>query len=594
MTKIKLLVVSSLVFMLCSVLSAQNYFLWSTDDTDTKNDEAWNNSWVGQWNGATIDHGPAWTIPTETNIIHSGTTSIKFKFHYVIGGGALGAITSDPNNDGTPPDDAVEQNSPKNVRKFSTLSFWIKGSNQSDAQIEFGDTDGDASVRINLTNFVKVKTNWQHVYIATNQIDWWGCDRSKLKYIQFVVEDSNYNNWAIKVPSHINPGDFTFYIDDMIFGNKPVIPLNLAAIGISTNEISLSWITNGNNTSYTLFRRDSNNTDAMATKIGFSASQSSYVDTPVATNTSYYYWIKSYNILDQSAYSAVSCATSLSPSSLPTVPVMLSSIAMSTNTIYMSWQKSGFVTSYTLFRNTANSTNSGLVKYGFNAAATNYMNNNLVKGTTNYYWMKAYNKNGGTAYSTGKFAVTGPPGAPIILSVVSLNTNSIGIIWQKSSFVTAYTLFRNLNENTNAFSMTKFGFSASMTNYTDTGLMNGTTYYYWVKAYNLLGESGYSTGQSATTIKVEKKAVTGVKIYPNLLTGNIKTMRIVFETKESGNAKITICNEFGESIWSKSIPCDIGIQRVEWSRPSKIGNGIYIVYINFESSIQSSKFIIKK
>ena len=63
---------------------------------------------------------------------------------------------------------------------------------------------------------------------------------------------------------------------------------------------------------------------------------------------------------------------------------------------------------------------------------------------------------------------------------------------------TSYTLFSTIATGTNNATNIA-GFAVDNTNYSDTGLSNSTTYYYYVKSYNGIGESVYSAVDADTT-----------------------------------------------------------------------------------------------
>jgi hypothetical protein len=88
-----------------------------------------------------------------------------------------------------------------------------------------------------------------------------------------------------------------------------------------------------------------------------------------------------------------------------------------------------------------------------------------------------------------------PPSAPTGLSAASGNAQ-IALSWTASSGATSYSVYRGTAAG--AESTTAIASGLTATSYTNTGLTNGTTYYYKVKATNAAGTSGYSNEASAT------------------------------------------------------------------------------------------------
>ena len=103
-----------------------------------------------------------------------------------------------------------------------------------------------------------------------------------------------------------------------------------------------------------------------------------------------------------------------------------------------------------------------------------------------------------SAYSSEQVAIPVPPSTPTGLTAIAISSNQIDLSWNDVSNETSYTLFRNTVNITNSATNIA-GFSANNTNYNDTGLNQGTLYFYWVKAYNTSGESAFSSVASATT-----------------------------------------------------------------------------------------------
>ncbi|MBN1898282.1 MAG: hypothetical protein JW827_05865 [Spirochaetes bacterium] len=124
---------------------------------------------------------------------------------------------------------------------------------------------------------------------------------------------------------------------------------------------------------------------------------------------------------------------------------------------------------------------------------------------TNYWKVRAYS----TSVGFGPFSSTriikinttvpSPPATPGWINAQAISDCQIDLIWQNIDNETAFTLFRNaVNQSNTANRVT--GTSVNITNYSDTGLTPLTKYYYWIKAYNSAGHSGFSSVASNTTL----------------------------------------------------------------------------------------------
>jgi hypothetical protein len=89
-----------------------------------------------------------------------------------------------------------------------------------------------------------------------------------------------------------------------------------------------------------------------------------------------------------------------------------------------------------------------------------------------------------------------PPAAPTGLNATAGNAQ-ITLNWTGSASATSYTVKRS---TTNGAGYTNVATGVTATAYTDTGLTNGTTYYYVVSAVSGAGESAHSNQASATPV----------------------------------------------------------------------------------------------
>jgi len=106
------------------------------------------------------------------------------------------------------------------------------------------------------------------------------------------------------------------------------------------------------------------------------------------------------------------------------------------------------------------------------------------------------NQNGSSSfYGIGAAATTGGvPFAPTGLTATAGNAQ-VTLSWNSSTGATSYTVLRSTTGG-GAYNSVVTGLTA--TTYTDTGLTNGTTYYYVVQAVTAAGTSGNSNQVSAT------------------------------------------------------------------------------------------------
>ena len=157
----------------------------------------------------------------------------------------------------------------------------------------------------------------------------------------------------------------------------------------------------------------------------------------------------------------------------------------------LSWSASSGATSYNVKRST---TSGGPYTTIASPTTTSYTDTGVTNGTTYYYVVSAVNTAGESANSSQVSATPqAVPPAPTNL-VATAGNAQVGLSWSASSGATSYNVKR---ATTNGGPYTKIA-SPTTTSYTDTGVTNGTTYYYVVSAVNTAGESANSSQVSAT------------------------------------------------------------------------------------------------
>ena len=180
--------------------------------------------------------------------------------------------------------------------------------------------------------------------------------------------------------------------------------------------------------------------------------------------------------------------------SAPTAPTNLTATP-GTAQVALSWTASSGATSYSIYRGTSSGNEATTVATG--VTGTTYTNTGLTNGTMYYYRITATNSSGTSGYSNEASATPTAgvtiPAAPTGLSASPGNAQ-VSLSFTGSSGATSYNVYRG----TTSGGETSIKTGLTTTSYTDTGLTNGTLYYYKVAAVNSAGTSGYSNEASAT------------------------------------------------------------------------------------------------
>jgi fibronectin type 3 domain-containing protein len=248
--------------------------------------------------------------------------------------------------------------------------------------------------------------------------------------------------------------------------------------------VSLTWNASSGATSYNVAR--STTSGGPYTTVA-SPTTTTYADTGVTNGTTYYYVVSAENSAGTSANSAQASAT---PNAPPAAPTGLAATAGNAQ-VSLTWNASTGATSYDVGRST---TSGGPYTTVASPTTTTYTDTGVTNGTTYYYVVSAENSAGTSANSAQASATpNAPPAAPTGLAATAGNAQVV-LTWNASTGATSYNVGRS---TTSGGPYTTID-SPTTTSYTDTGVTNGTTYYYVVSAANSAGQSGNSAQVSAT------------------------------------------------------------------------------------------------
>ena len=180
--------------------------------------------------------------------------------------------------------------------------------------------------------------------------------------------------------------------------------------------------------------------------------------------------------------------------SAPLTPTGLAAAATNAQ-VNLTWNTSSGATGYYVKRSTSSASETQIAA----PSTTAYTDNAVTNGTKYYYLVSAVNSAGESANSA---EVSATPTAPITPPAVptglqaSAGSAQVNLTWNVSAGATSYHVKRS---TTAGSGYTQIG-APTTANFADSGLTNGTTYYYVVTAVNTAGESGNSNQASVTPI----------------------------------------------------------------------------------------------
>ncbi len=297
----------------------------------------------------------------------------------------------------------------------------------------------------------------------------------------------------------------------------PGMPTGMT-VSAGDHQVTLRWSAVAGASSYNVYRSTAQG--RQGTKVGASAAPS-FVDTTALNGTTYFYVVSGDNAAGEGPASAqtpgVTPAAALTPPAAPTGVAAMAGDGQAT----VSWSAVAGASAYQVYRATAAGTPGTPVG---TSSTTSFVDTTAANGSTYFYAVTALNAAGEGPASAPTPGVTPsvpvtPPAAPTGLNAVA-GDGLVTLSWAASPTATAYRIYRS----TTAGSPGSLIGSSATPGYSDAAVVNGTTYYYVVRAENAAGQGPASTQSAAAT---PQPALTR----PGAPTG---------VTVAAGNARVTV------------------------------------------------------
>ena len=258
-----------------------------------------------------------------------------------------------------------------------------------------------------------------------------------------------------------------------------------AAPSLSISRVNgkpkLSWKAVSGATKYWIYR----STDGKNFKYYDSTTKTGYTNSGAASGTKYYYKVKAVAVVNgKNVASSYSYAKSMVCT--PATPNV--SITSANGKPKLSWNAVSGATKYWIYR----STDGKNFKYYDSTTKTTYTNNSTTVGTRYYYKVKAVVVDNGTSYASAfssAKSMTVRAAAPTLKTSAPEGTPSLS--WNAVNGATKYWIYRSTDGKE-----FKYYDSTTKTAYTNKSVDAGKTYYYKVKAVNVVNGTSYASGFS--------------------------------------------------------------------------------------------------
>ncbi len=270
----------------------------------------------------------------------------------------------------------------------------------------------------------------------------------------------------------------------------PASPSYLTATAFSSSQVSLTWSDNSSNETGFKIERKLGSTGAYAQITQVAANSTSYSDGGLASNTTYYYRVRASNAGGDSAYSNE--APAKTQEAIPAAPSNLTATAISFSQVNLAWNdNSANEVGFSIERKVG-STGIYIPLPVVSANVINYADTGLTSNTTYYYRVRSYNAVGYSTYSN-EVSILTPVIPPSGLTATKVSATQINLTWTMDSAAaeTGFVVERKTGTSGTYVPIALVG--ANVTSYASMGLLQGTSYFYRVRAYY------YGFGDSANS-----------------------------------------------------------------------------------------------
>jgi glucuronyl esterase-like protein/fibronectin type III domain protein len=197
-----------------------------------------------------------------------------------------------------------------------------------------------------------------------------------------------------------------------------------------------------------------------------------------------------------SVFTVADLDAAAAPPSLPAAPTSLSAVGGNA-VVNLTWVQSVSpgITQNKVYRSTTGSSGPYSLRTTL-SPTTSFADTSVVNGTQYFYTVTASNANGESGFSAFSGATPNPPPPPPTPTGLAAmpGNGQVSLSWNASSGATSYNVKRSTTSGGPYTTIT----NRTTTSFINTGLANGTTYYYVVSALNSGGESGNTSQVSAT------------------------------------------------------------------------------------------------
>jgi len=337
----------------------------------------------------------------------------------------------------------------------------------------------------------RVAVSWAAVTGASSYEVWWSTSNSISTAVQVAsgvtgaaYSDATAYGWRTNYywVRAMEPGASAYSTPDG--GTKREID---ASDDSFSGFIRIAWSLCEGATSYEVWRNIVNDSGS-ASRVADDVASNAYDDVSAFPSQLYYYWVKPKNGPILRFSQSDTGIRSLSPPA-----TVQASNGSSTENIHVTWSAVGGATSYEVWRNTINETNSA-TRIATNVTVTSYADTPGLQGFVYYYWVRAVSVFSRSGFGSSDWGFRRLSTPESVSATDGVPDDRVVVTWQPVVGSVFYEVWRNTVDSTN--SAVLYADFVGDTVYEDTGADVSTLHYYWVRAKNAVSTSSFSLSDS--------------------------------------------------------------------------------------------------
>ncbi|HET6250703.1 MAG TPA: fibronectin type III domain-containing protein, partial [Tepidisphaeraceae bacterium] len=392
----------------------------------------------------------------------------------------------------------------------------------------YGSTgDSSYSLTKSVSTPVNAPTNLTATTVSTTEIDLaWADNSSQESFYSLQRSTDGGNTWSttIQLPANttsyqdtgLTEGTtYTYQVQALKTGKNsaftssqsattlPAAPSDVVATVNSDTQVTVTWTNNSVGATGATIQREVGGVWSLAGTVG--AGIATFTDTGLTELTTYSYRVEATGSSGASAWA--NGASSVT--TLPAAPSGLTVSAPESDQVTLMWtDNSAGATAYQVQRN--DNVGSGWVTIATtDSSATTYTDVTVSEATDYSYRVRTVSNALNSAYSNTA-SITTVPLDPDTLAATTISTSEIDLTWNDNSAGATHYLVERSDDGGNTFNQIAT-LNGTANSYNDTGLTEGFSYQYQVRAQDDGGYSGYTDSVEATTLPA---AATGLTATP--------------------------------------------------------------------------------